>query len=91
VMSATFYEGIEEESGSLYVQPCNCRLGTWEHPPKWITNIYRVPFEWDDEDDDEEWDEDEKHYTCSCPYCFCTNDTVAGEVCTDCLRGAHQG
>ena len=28
---------------------------------------------------------------CSCPLCFCTNITLAGEACPDCLAGAHQG
>ena len=27
---------------------------------------------------------------CSCPLCFCTHLTLAGEPCADCMAGAHQ-
>ena len=28
---------------------------------------------------------------CSCIFCMCMNSTEFGEVCGDCLHGAHQG
>lgn len=28
---------------------------------------------------------------CSCPYCHCHNDTIAGGICDMCAEGAHQG
>ena len=28
---------------------------------------------------------------CTCRYCYCCNRTEAGEVCRECLDGAHQG
>lgn len=28
---------------------------------------------------------------CGCPYCYCANRTIAGEICTPCLCGAHVG
>lgn len=28
---------------------------------------------------------------CGCPFCYCSNVTVAGETCNECLAGAHQG
>lgn len=41
------------------------------------------------EDDEDDWLDD--HYTCSCPYCHCTNTVIGGAKCSDCLEGAHQG
>jgi hypothetical protein len=38
-----------------------------------------------DDADDEDLD-----LTCSCPLCFCSNITIAGEPCIDCMSGAHQ-
>ncbi len=45
---------------------------------------------WDDEDD-EDRDPEEDWENCSCPYCLCLNKTEYGEVCGDCILGAHQG
>lgn len=47
----------------------------------------------DGEEEDYGYDEelDEEHYPCGCGFCNCTNDTIAGEVCNQCLSGAHQG
>jgi hypothetical protein len=42
----------------------------------------------DSEDDEDDAGESPK---CGCKYCFCSNDTIAGEACNDCLAGAHQG
>lgn len=28
---------------------------------------------------------------CGCPFCFCSNCTIAGETCNECRDGAHQG
>jgi hypothetical protein len=45
-------------------------------------------------EDDDDWDGDEQdeHYSCGCPYCFCMNDVAyPGEVCGDCNAHAHQG
>ncbi len=47
------------------------------------------PF-WDDEDE-EEYPIDEDRPRCSCRFCHCLNETEYGEVCSDCLQGAHQG
>lgn len=44
--------------------------------------------------DDEDWDYDNEldvRPTCGCPLCYCSNRTVAGETCNDCLAGTHQG
>ncbi len=35
--------------------------------------------------------DDETGEPCGCPYCFCGNMTIAGEICGDCTVGAHQG
>jgi len=43
----------------------------------------------DEEQDDILWPEDFED--CGCPYCFCSNQTEHGVVCSDCLSGAHQG
>ena len=28
---------------------------------------------------------------CGCKYCYCMDDTIAGETCDNCTRGIHQG
>ena len=43
----------------------------------------------DDDDDDDNYESDRS--TCSCRFCYCLNETEYGEVCSDCLQGAHQG
>ncbi len=50
------------------------------------------------DDDIDEWFDDFDAYDelgeashCGCPYCYCSNLTVAGETCNECLSGAHQG
>lgn len=45
------------------------------------------PFD-DDQFDDDDWPES---VACGCKYCRCPNDTIAGETCSMCLGGAHQG
>jgi hypothetical protein len=44
----------------------------------------------DEPDGDRDDDEDEAEL-CGCSYCVCHNHTIAGEVCSECLAGAHQG
>ena len=50
-----------------------------------------------DRDDDEDWVEGwdnwpgEEGEPYGCPYCYCPNLTIAGEVYSDCLAGVHQG
>lgn len=29
--------------------------------------------------------------SCGCRFCYCSNPTIAGEVCNECLAGAHRG
>jgi hypothetical protein len=36
VEGVKIYEKIDPETFSLYVQPCNCRLGLWSAVPAWI-------------------------------------------------------
>ena len=36
------------------------------------------------------YSEDER-VPCGCLFCTCFNDTTAGEVCSECRNGAHQG
>lgn len=39
-----------------------------------------------------DWREsEEENRRCGCPYCYCGNLTTAGETCSECLSGAHQG
>lgn len=54
VESATLYEKMEPDMFSLYVHPCNCRLGLWSAAPKWITNVKIVPLEMPDFSDDDD-------------------------------------
>jgi len=28
---------------------------------------------------------------CGCPYCHCSNETLAGSICNECRAGSHQG
>lgn len=44
---------------------------------------------WDEDEDEDPWDDERP--LCGCPYCFCGNHTEHGEICDDCLAGAHQG
>lgn len=43
VTGATIYEKLEPEIFSLYVQPCNHRLGLWSKVPAWIEQVEVVP------------------------------------------------
>lgn len=53
VTSAIIYEKSEPELFSLYVEPCNHRLGLWSKVPEWITDVEVVPLDMEfDEDDD---------------------------------------
>lgn len=50
----------------------------------------------DPDEEEAEWiqmmeDYELEHPKCGCPFCYCTNTTIAGEKCDDCLAGAHQG
>lgn len=45
---------------------------------------------WDEYDQDEE-DWIEAQPGCGCPFCHCSNFTIMGETCDECLAGAHQG
>ncbi len=42
----------------------------------------------------DDWYEDDyepEGARCGCPFCYCTNVTIAGEKCNQCLAGIHQG
>lgn len=103
VGSIRLYEKIEPEMFSLYVLPCDPRLGLWSRAPAWVEEagipIEVVPSMWDgpyDENWDDEEDEDDEYpvadyYVCGCPLCYCGNHTTMGETCNDCLSGSHQG
>lgn len=45
VTGATLYAKIEPEVFSLYVRPCDCRLGLWGKAPDWITDVQIIPLE----------------------------------------------
>lgn len=49
VTAARLYEKTEPEVFSLYALPCNCRLGLWGKAPDWITTVYLVTLEGDDD------------------------------------------
>lgn len=49
VTAAKLYAKIEPEVFSLYVLPCNHRLGLWAGAPEWITDVEIVPSIWDNE------------------------------------------
>lgn len=45
---------------------------------------------WEEDNfDDEAWCDPYEY--CTCPYCYCMNKTLYGEVCSECQSGAHQG
>lgn len=52
-----------------------------------------------DEQEEEEWLDDQEfddicgpEHACQCPYCVCMDTVdIAGETCTSCRNGAHQG
>jgi hypothetical protein len=56
VTGATLYEKWEPELFSLYVRPCNHRLGLWGKAPDWIADVEIVPV---DNDASEDYPDDE--------------------------------
>lgn len=57
VTGATLYEKREPDMYSLYVQPCNHRLGLWAKAPAWITNVKIIPDEEEAVWNDGVWDD----------------------------------
>ena len=41
--------------------------------------------------EEQDWLDGNEEPYCGCKYCICLNKTLAGETCSDCLHGAHQG
>lgn len=40
---------------------------------------------------EDEFGYEDERPRCGCPLCYCSNPTIAGETCNECLAGAHQG
>ena len=57
---------------------------------KETTKMIEEDYEDEDEEEDREYYYEESP-RCGCPYCHCMNDTIAGEICSMCDEGAHQG
>ena len=61
VTAAKLYAKIEPEVFSLYVLPCDHRLGLWAGAPAWITDVEIVPsifdnVEYDPDEPEGGWD-----------------------------------
>lgn len=52
---------------------------------------YELSLLYDEEYNEDDYRDDDDYYQCGCPYCYCTNMTIGGSKCSECLEGAHQG
>lgn len=71
------------------------RCDRCDHPcPGYFTMEWQPDLDRDEDFSEWDWYEDDfedDQPGCGCPFCMCSNPTIAGETCNDCLAGSHQG